>query len=124
MVALAVKGNRIYSMGYNYYPDRQCGGCLHEDYKGLSVHAELSALCQDDCVGTTLFIAGVRHHTGNVLENSKPCGRCSNLIRNSSVRRVVYFHDGVPVVKRVRDMEIQVIKKSNPRPHKPLIVMS
>ena len=108
MTAVAVKGNRIFSSGYNYYPNRRGGETKDELYHGLGAHAELMCLTSGDVNRCILYIAGVS--PSGSLVSSRPCPRCWQLIRNSRVKKIVYAQNGTVKAIKVRDMKHRQIR--------------
>jgi deoxycytidylate deaminase len=87
IVALLVKGNKIVSVGYNYYPDRRGGSTIHISYDLTGVHAEAAAIINNMYHSSTLFIAGYNENGKEIC--TLPCRRCINLIQKSQVKVVV-----------------------------------
>ena len=90
LVAIAVKGSRILSIGYNSYPSKKSGGSLHKLYTGFGVHAELDLLSSNECANSVVYIAGYTNKGTEIC--SKPCGRCSTLLLNSQVKSIVFLN--------------------------------
>jgi deoxycytidylate deaminase len=107
IAAVIAKGNRIFSVGYNYYPGRRAGRTFHPLYKGLGTHAEIVALSSGDCRHAILYIAGYSRFGKEIC--TKPCGRCVQMILNSTLKAVVYMDNcGELVFCRREDLEGEI----------------
>ena len=101
MVAIAVVGNRIQSIGKNEYIKYRGGACYDSTYEGRGVHAELACLFNGNCRSSTIYIVGRSKHS---LVTTKPCPLCATLLKNSSVKRLIYYVEGLPVVVSPKDL--------------------
>ena len=119
--AIIVREDEIISTGYNGAPRgrKNCGDigtCKREELKipsgeryelCRSVHAEQNAIisaARRDCIGATMYLAGIDVKTGEILPDTTSCSMCRRLIINSGIKKVVCRtgHDTYEVV-HVRD---------------------
>jgi deoxycytidylate deaminase len=90
--AVIVKGNRVLSTGYNEL--------TYSKFIGKpSVHAEERAVVKllkehrlSDLAGSTIYVS--RFTKSGKLGVSRPCCRCSDLLRSVGVVRAFYTEDG------------------------------
>lgn len=96
MSALVVKGSGIKMAGKNFY--HKAGKTKDPEYDNLGVHAELHALFQniggENLRGYTIYISG--YTDKGLMNNTKPCKFCMNLIRNTGIRKIVFLEGGKP----------------------------
>ena len=104
--AIIVLNDEILSTGYNGAPRgrKNCvdlGTCTR-DTLGIpsgeryelcrSVHAEANAIisaARKDCIGGTLYLAGIDAKTGACLTDTMPCSMCRRLIINAGIKTVI-----------------------------------
>ena len=57
-----------------------------------SVHAEANAIisaARKDCIGATMYLAGLDARTGLINAQATPCSMCRRLIINAGIEKVV-----------------------------------
>jgi tRNA(Arg) A34 adenosine deaminase TadA len=84
-----VLGGSIQAMGVN---KRTNDPYFHKDLHWLSEHAEMAALrrCRRTN-GAVLYVARVNKHGEERM--SKPCAKCTKLLKKAGVKKVVYTID-------------------------------
>jgi tRNA(Arg) A34 adenosine deaminase TadA len=83
--AALVRSGRLYGVSTNRYRNDP----RTSDYSGVSWHAEEFLLRQvGDARGATLYVARVT--PGGSLAMARPCSRCSEIIVESGLKRVVW----------------------------------
>ena len=104
--AIIVKNDEIVATGYNGAPRgrKNCsemGRCLREELSipsgqryelCRSVHAEANAIisaARRDCIGATLYLAGIDAKTGELLHDATSCSMCRRMIINAGIERVI-----------------------------------
>ena len=104
--AIIVRNDEIVATGYNGAPRgrRNCselGKCYREALaipRGQryelcrSVHAEANAIisaARKDCIGATLYLAGIDAQTGELLPDATSCSMCRRTIINAGIEKVV-----------------------------------
>ena len=104
--AIIVLNDEIIATGYNGAPRgrKNCvdlGKCLRdamhipsgERYELCrSVHAEANAIisaARKDCIGATMYLAGIDAKTGELLTDTTSCSMCRRLIINSGIEKIV-----------------------------------
>lgn len=103
IVAIAVKGNRISGIGYNFYPTRRAGKGV---YTLLGTHAEANLLENYLVKDCTIYVVGLTK--SNNLLVSRPCARCNNLLRNSSAKQIIYLNKNYTwELKKIRELDIE-----------------
>jgi len=84
--AVVVRGGAVQSMGIN---KRTNNPFSHPDLHWLSEHAEMAALRRATRTkGATVYVARVNKRGEQMM--SKPCAKCTKLLIESGVKRVVY----------------------------------
>ena len=104
--AIIVLNDEIIATGYNGAPRGRAncvdiGKCLREAMKipsgeryelCRSVHAEANAIisaARKDCIGATMYLAGLDARTGLINAQATPCSMCRRLIINAGIEKVV-----------------------------------
>ena len=104
--AIIVKNDEIVATGYNGAPRgrKNCsemGRCLREELSipsgqryelCRSVHAEANAIisaARRECIGATLYLAGIDAKTGELLHDATSCSMCRRMIINAGIARVI-----------------------------------
>lgn len=104
--AIIVLNDEIIATGYNGAPRGRAncvdiGICLREEMKipsgeryelCRSVHAEANAIisaARKDCIGATMYLAGLDAKTGIINAQATPCSMCRRLIINAGIEKVV-----------------------------------
>ena len=104
--AIIVKNDEIVATGYNGAPRgrKNCsemGRCLREELSipsgqryelCRSVHAEANAIisaARRECIGATLYLAGIDAKTGELLHDATSCSMCRRMIINAGISKVV-----------------------------------
>ena len=112
MIASVYTGKKHIGDAFNAYPSRRAGETYSQLYRGMGTHAELAALNRFDCINSVIYLAGVNNNS--FIITSKPCPRCNNLLRNSSVKAVVYNDKELGLIKVfTKDLGILDIPKYN-----------
>lgn len=104
--AIIVRNDEVVSTGYNGAP-RGCVNCIDLDYCVLeqmqipdgerselcrSVHAEANAIisaARSECIGATIYIAGIDAKTGELAKRPIPCPTCRRMIINSGLSKLI-----------------------------------
>ncbi len=106
MGALIVRNDEIVSTGYNGAPRGRAdcvdmGYCIRdrlnipdgERYELCrSVHAEANAIisaARSECIGGTMYLAGLEAQSGACIENLRPCPACRRMIINAGLSKIV-----------------------------------
>ena len=104
--SIIVLNDEIIATGYNGAPRGRAncidiGKCLRDEMHipsgqryelCRSVHAEANAIisaARKDCIGATLYLAGVDAKTGELLKDTTSCSMCRRHIINSGIERVI-----------------------------------
>lgn len=104
--AVIVKDDEIIATGYNGAARNHPNCCdvytscprSHKnhnsgDYSDCpAVHAEQNAMLsapRRDMIGSTLYLVGIDHLTGEDISNCSPCPICARMINNSGIEKVV-----------------------------------
>ena len=104
--AIIVLNDEIIATGYNGAPRgrKNCldrGVCMRDELNipsgeryelCRSVHAEANAIisaARRDMIGATLYLTGKDARTGELLDDSIPCGMCKRLIINAGIVKTV-----------------------------------
>lgn len=104
--AIIVKNDEIIATGYTGAPRgrKNCcdlGYCKREHLnvpRGTryelcrSVHAEQNAIIssrRQDMIGSTMYLVGKEHKTGEYVHNASPCALCKRFIINSGIEKVI-----------------------------------
>ena len=104
--SVIVKNDEIISTGYTGSPRgrKNCidlGYCTRgnkTDLKGAgyelcrSVHSEQNAIIsanRKDMLGSTLYLVGVDHRTGEYKKGTSPCTLCKRMIINAGIEKIV-----------------------------------
>ena len=108
--AVIVKNDEIISTGYNGAP-RGRKNCLDLEFcmrekleipRGeryelcRSVHAEQNAIIsasRKDLIGSTLYLVGKEHESGEYIKNPAPCMFCKRFIINAGIKEIVLWND-------------------------------
>jgi deoxycytidylate deaminase len=88
--AVIVRGGSVLGMGYN--KDRNHPDIVSPEHikKHCSRHAELEAIrdANWNVKGAVLYVARV--NSSGADRNSKPCGLCEAIIRETEIKKVIY----------------------------------
>ena len=91
--AIIVRGNRIFSIGYNQYRSHPKQETLY--HKKHQLHAEVAAIIGlrlDLIQGATMYV--VRHLANGNMAIAKPCLCCEQIIRSVGISKVAYSITG------------------------------
>lgn len=88
--AVIVKGGRVVGTGYNRNRNHPMIVSPEHIKTNCSIHAEESAIRDAgyDVKNAVIYVARVSKNGED--RDSKPCPRCSNLINESGIKRIVY----------------------------------
>ena len=104
--AIIVLNDEIIATGYNGAPRGRAncvdmGKCLRDELQipsgeryelCRSVHAEANAIisaARKDCIGSTMYLAGINAKTGELLTQTTSCSMCRRLIINAGIDKIV-----------------------------------
>lgn len=104
--AIIVLNDEIIATGYNGAPRGRAncvdlGKCLRDEMHipsgqryelCRSVHAEANAIisaARKDCIGATLYLAGINAKTGEILTDTTSCSMCRRMIINAGIEKVI-----------------------------------
>ncbi len=63
--------------------------------KCVAIHAEMNAIISAGrklCIDADLYLYGEDIDTGEVIEETAPCGICINIIKNAGIKRIITKH--------------------------------
>ncbi len=88
--AVVVKGGRVIGTGYNRNRNHPMIVSPEHIKTNCSIHAEESAIRDAgyDVKNAVIYVARVNKHGED--RDSKPCQRCSALIEESGIKRIIY----------------------------------
>lgn len=90
--AVGVKGGRVLGVGVNSYRNsKDIYDSLPDDARSTHAEEALLKVMGDAARGSTVFVARVNRSGDERM--SKPCPRCTILLKEAGVRRVVYTVD-------------------------------
>lgn len=95
LAALIVRGNRILTAATNVRKTHPIFMRYHHR-NVVTIHAEARALLRGNYEGATIYVA---HNKDGKHANSKPCPTCFHLIVEAGLKKIVYYEDGIQVLK-------------------------